>query len=120
MYGNETVLMDLAEVTGAPWLFGRSLAQVTVRYRRSVDDDFPVVNRHRKSAQRLANGTRATFLRTVDCNDRAAFRKSVAFVDGNSQAPGGIRNLPRDGCPSHRDDSKRRRRGLADRLKLRW
>src|SRR5258707_7644901 len=100
MYGNESVLIDLAEVTRAPWPFGRSLAQVTVRYRRSVDDYFPVVNRHRKSAQRLANRTRATFLRTVDRNDRAAFRKPVAFVDGNSQAPRRIPHPPRDtpGC----------------------
>ena len=50
VYGNETVLIDLSEVTGAPRSIGGSLAEVAVCYRGSVDDDFSLVNRDREPA----------------------------------------------------------------------
>ena len=85
LHGKKAVSVDLSEVAGPPWPVGGPLPQVTVRYRRSVDDDFSVVDPHRKPAQRLTDRARTTFLWTVDCHDRAAFRKAVAFVDGNAQ-----------------------------------
>jgi hypothetical protein len=45
------------------------LPQVTVCDGRSVDDDFPIVDRDQEPVQRLANRARTTFFWAVDGND---------------------------------------------------
>jgi len=96
---------------GSAMVWSRVLAPGSRPYRRSVNHDFPIVDRHGEPL-RVDRPCQATFLWTVDCNDRTAFRKAVTFVDRNSQAPGGIGNVVGDRRASHRDESKEDGRGL--------